>query len=202
MPVHIALLRAINVGGHKPVAMADLCDLLAHLGMRDVRSLLQTGNLVFRSDARKSGPLEQLLGAEAARRLDLHTDLFVRSASSATAGVSGGARFRGLWPRRVSDRPDIRGNRPHIVVGHVGPAPHRHRLPGPGLMRGNPALDLLDQPFIGAGAVKPDRSGERGALVGSPCILPMTRGAVGRAVEEPLAPCDGAVGDFGRARAR
>ena len=80
MPVHIALLRAINVGGHKPVAMTDLRDLLADLGLRDGRSLLQTGNLVFRSDARKSGPLETLLETEAARRLDLHTDVFVRSA--------------------------------------------------------------------------------------------------------------------------
>jgi uncharacterized protein (DUF1697 family) len=85
MPVHIALLRAINVGGHKPVAMADLRDLLARLGLRDGRSLLQTGNLVFRSDARKSGPLETLLEAEAAKRLDLHTDFFVRSAGDWTA---------------------------------------------------------------------------------------------------------------------
>ena len=81
MPVHIALLRAINVGGHKPVAMADLRDLLTGLGMHDVRSLLQTGNLVFRSDARKSGPLEARLEAEAARGLDLQTDFFVRSAA-------------------------------------------------------------------------------------------------------------------------
>lgn len=79
MPVHIALLRAINVGGHKPVAMSDLRDLLARLGLGDGRSLLQTGNLVFRSNARKAGPLETLLEVEAAKRLDLHTDFFVRS---------------------------------------------------------------------------------------------------------------------------
>jgi uncharacterized protein (DUF1697 family) len=30
MAVHIALLRGINVGGHKPVSMSDLRDLLAN----------------------------------------------------------------------------------------------------------------------------------------------------------------------------
>jgi len=44
---HIALLRGINVGGNKSAAMADLRDLLVKLGFDGVRSLLQSGNLVF-----------------------------------------------------------------------------------------------------------------------------------------------------------
>ena len=93
MPVHIALVRAINVGGHNPVSMAELRDLVARLGLREVRSLLQTGNLVFRSGARKSGPLETLLEAEAAKRLHLQTDFFVRSADE-WAAIMGRNPFR------------------------------------------------------------------------------------------------------------
>jgi uncharacterized protein (DUF1697 family) len=80
LTTHVALLRAINVGGRKPVAMADLRDLLAGLGFADPRSLLQSGNLVFRS-SRSGPPLERLLEEEAETRLGVETDFFVRTAA-------------------------------------------------------------------------------------------------------------------------
>ncbi|UTY57936.1 DUF1697 domain-containing protein [Massilia sp. erpn] len=43
----IALLRGINVGRAKRVAMADLRKLLGDLGFSDVRTLLNSGNVVF-----------------------------------------------------------------------------------------------------------------------------------------------------------
>ena len=45
MTTHIALLRAVNVGGHGAVAMAALRALATELGLEDVRTLL-SGNLV------------------------------------------------------------------------------------------------------------------------------------------------------------
>lgn len=89
MTVHVALLRGINVGGHKPVAMAELRDFLTQLGFADSRSLLQSGNLVFRSDARTGHKLEGLLEAEAQKRLALQTDFFVRTAREWAAVVAG-----------------------------------------------------------------------------------------------------------------
>ena len=44
---HVALLRGINVGKAKRVAMADLRTLVEGLGYRDVRTLLNSGNVVF-----------------------------------------------------------------------------------------------------------------------------------------------------------
>lgn len=88
MRIHLALLRGINVGGHKQVAMADLRDLLTQLGFVDAQSLLQSGNLVFRSDARTGAHLERLLEAEAAQRLALQTDFFVRTAEEWKAVVA------------------------------------------------------------------------------------------------------------------
>ena len=78
---YVALLRAINLPHHKQVAMADLRDLLTQLGFVDPRSLLQSGNLLFRSGARSGAQLERLLEKEAASRLALETDLFVRTAA-------------------------------------------------------------------------------------------------------------------------
>ena len=50
MTTHIALIRGINVGTGKRVAMAALREMLAGLGYADVRTLLNSGNAVLRSD--------------------------------------------------------------------------------------------------------------------------------------------------------
>jgi uncharacterized protein (DUF1697 family) len=81
MAVYVALLRGINVGGHRSVAMVDLRDLLVGLGFAGVRSLLQSGNLVFRGPPRSPDRLERTLELEAAKRLGLRTDFFVRTAT-------------------------------------------------------------------------------------------------------------------------
>ncbi len=77
---YVALLRAINLGAYNKVAMADLRDLLTRLGLEDVRSLLQSGNLVFHTTRQPAASLEARLAAETGRALGLHTDYFVRTA--------------------------------------------------------------------------------------------------------------------------
>jgi uncharacterized protein (DUF1697 family) len=70
MPMHVALLRGVNVVGRTMVAMSDLRVLLGEMGFADVRSLLQSGNLVFRTDRRlTSTSLERMLEAETTKRL-------------------------------------------------------------------------------------------------------------------------------------
>jgi uncharacterized protein (DUF1697 family) len=44
----IAMLRGVNVGGHQKIQMAALRDLCATLGLCDVKTYIQSGNLVFR----------------------------------------------------------------------------------------------------------------------------------------------------------
>jgi uncharacterized protein (DUF1697 family) len=52
---HVALLRGVNVGKAKRIAMADLRAVVASLGCTDVRTLLNSGNVVF--TAKKSDGL-------------------------------------------------------------------------------------------------------------------------------------------------
>jgi len=85
----IALLRAVNVAGHSTVSMADLRAFLAGLGFGQPRSLLQSGNLIFDGGERTSAELENLLEAEAAKRLELRTDFFVRSVDDWASIVAG-----------------------------------------------------------------------------------------------------------------
>ncbi len=81
MTSYIALLRAVNVGGNNLIAMADLRDLLTALGCQEARTLLQSGNAVFRRDEAAPEALETRLEAEALRRLNLRTSFFVRDAA-------------------------------------------------------------------------------------------------------------------------
>ena len=49
MKTFIALLRGINVGGHKKVPMAELRELLTKIGLENVQTYIQSGNVVFQS---------------------------------------------------------------------------------------------------------------------------------------------------------
>lgn len=70
MTTHVALLRSVNVGGRK-IAMADLRQVISALGYSDVRTYIQTGNVVFTSSqdavriaARLEAAVSDLLGAQ------------------------------------------------------------------------------------------------------------------------------------------
>jgi uncharacterized protein (DUF1697 family) len=49
MKTYIALLRGINVGGHKKVPMAELREVLTNNGFQKVQTYIQSGNVVFQS---------------------------------------------------------------------------------------------------------------------------------------------------------
>jgi uncharacterized protein (DUF1697 family) len=79
LTTHIALLRGINVGGHRQIGMTDLRNFITQVGLQDARSLLQSGNLIFTSKVRTGAELERFLESEAADRLSLEVDFFVRT---------------------------------------------------------------------------------------------------------------------------
>lgn len=59
MKTYIALLRGINVGGHKKVPMAELRELLTKSGLKNVRTYIQSGNVVFKSSEKSFQKLEK-----------------------------------------------------------------------------------------------------------------------------------------------
>ena len=50
MKTYIALLRGINVGGRNKLPMGELTTVLEGLGLQDVRTYIQSGNVVFHGD--------------------------------------------------------------------------------------------------------------------------------------------------------
>jgi uncharacterized protein (DUF1697 family) len=80
----VALLRGINLGSKRRVAMADLRELLTELGYADVRTVLASGNAVFtgaKADARAT--LERGLR----ERFDMEIDVVLRTMAELQAVV-------------------------------------------------------------------------------------------------------------------
>lgn len=50
MKTYISMLRGINVGGQKKILMTDLKILYEEIGLRKVRTYIQSGNVIFCSD--------------------------------------------------------------------------------------------------------------------------------------------------------
>ena len=87
-PWRIGLLRGVNIGPHKKAPAADLRALMAEEGLHDGRTLINSGNLVFR-DARSPTDLEALLESALARRMKLETVVMVRTGEEWAALVEG-----------------------------------------------------------------------------------------------------------------
>ncbi|MGE3177005.1 MAG: DUF1697 domain-containing protein [Vicinamibacterales bacterium] len=77
----VALLRAVNVAGRNQIQMADLRRLAESVGLRSVRTVLQSGNLVFEGGGGDLARLEARLERAAAADLGLSTTFLVRSAA-------------------------------------------------------------------------------------------------------------------------
>jgi uncharacterized protein (DUF1697 family) len=86
---YVALVRGINVGRAKRVAMGDLRAMLEDLGFRDVRTLLNSGNAVF--TAPKSAPfaLSERIEEAMSRRLRVSAKVTVVSVAELQAIVDG-----------------------------------------------------------------------------------------------------------------
>ena len=85
---HIALIRGINVGRAKRVAMADLRALVAELGYGDVRTLLNSGNLVFTVAAKSPGDPAGRIERAIAERLGVQARVTLLTATELAAAVA------------------------------------------------------------------------------------------------------------------
>ncbi|MHC5907461.1 DUF1697 domain-containing protein [Streptomyces sp. S6] len=75
---YAALLRGINVGGHRKLPMADLRTLLEGLGHGGVRTHLQSGQAVFTASGGDETSLAAELEAAVEKRFGFTVDVLVR----------------------------------------------------------------------------------------------------------------------------
>src|SRR5205807_4990024 len=73
------MIRGINVGGSKRVSMGDLRALFEALGAEDVRTYVQSGNVVFRSAGKSPATLAKAIEDQVGEVLDLDVRVVVRT---------------------------------------------------------------------------------------------------------------------------
>lgn len=78
---HVALLRAVNVGGNSTIKMAELRGLGERLGYVGVKTLLQSGNLIFDTDEADTQALERSWEHAVEARFGVRTTFLVRTAA-------------------------------------------------------------------------------------------------------------------------
>ena len=122
---HVALLRAVNVSGTGLVTMATLRETFEALGLRDVRTISQSGNAIFTVD-RSLPTIETILERELERRLGLATTILVRDA--------------GAWRDLIRTNPFVDDAR--SIPSHTLAMPLRERP-------GDDAVAALSQAIVG-----------------------------------------------------
>lgn len=83
----IVLLRGINVGKAKRIAMADLRELLAGLGHTDVKTLLNSGNAVVTTDD-SAASTEKAVRAAISQRYGFDVAVVVRTADQLATAMA------------------------------------------------------------------------------------------------------------------
>jgi uncharacterized protein (DUF1697 family) len=78
MAVHVAMLRGINLAGRHRVPMAELRTLLTDAGYEDVRTYVQSGNIVLTSPA-KPADVERDLRGRISERFGFDVPVVVRN---------------------------------------------------------------------------------------------------------------------------
>jgi uncharacterized protein (DUF1697 family) len=87
MSTHIVLLRGVNVGAHNRVAMGELREHLSGLGYGDVRTLLQSGNVVLQADVSPERLARDIAG-EVEARFEVRSPVVVRTREQLAAVVA------------------------------------------------------------------------------------------------------------------
>jgi uncharacterized protein (DUF1697 family) len=113
---YAALLRGINVGKHKRIAMADLRALVEGLGYTDVKTHLNSGNVVFTAAGGDNLELAGAIEAAIAAETGLAVPVVVRSGAE-LAGIVANNPF-----------PDAAADPATLHVTFLGAAPDPERV--------------------------------------------------------------------------
>jgi len=102
MTVMISMLRGVNLASHNRVKMDALRALYESLGLRDVQTYVQSGNVIFRAEARSLPALPQRIEDAIERNFGFRTDVIVRTSSELRDVIARNpfASRRGIDPRK------------------------------------------------------------------------------------------------------
>jgi uncharacterized protein (DUF1697 family) len=103
MTTYVALLRGINVGGHTAVNMAMLKESFAGLGFKNIKTYINSGNVIFRSEFTDQVKLEAQIEKTIEDNFNLPVKVLVRSFSQFEKLINS-------IPKSWNDSKDVRYN--------------------------------------------------------------------------------------------
>jgi len=103
MPIMIALLRGINVGGHHKIKMDDLRKVCESLKLRNPQTYVHSGNIVFSTDEKDAARVAKRMEEAIERKFGFHADVVVRTTRDLkdAIGRSPFASRNGLEPGKL-----------------------------------------------------------------------------------------------------
>jgi uncharacterized protein (DUF1697 family) len=84
---HVALLRGVNVGGKNCVPMKELADIFVKAGCADVRTYIQSGNVLFRATRTIAKSLPPRITEQIAKRFGCQIPVVLRTAEQLATAV-------------------------------------------------------------------------------------------------------------------
>jgi uncharacterized protein (DUF1697 family) len=102
MTWYVAWLRGINVGGHKLIAMKDLCGMFESAGFNRVKSFIQSGNVIFEAVDRNPRTIVTTIESTLGASLGYQVTVALRTTAEVEALVKRNP-FKGL-----GDRDDVK----------------------------------------------------------------------------------------------
>jgi uncharacterized protein (DUF1697 family) len=79
MKLYVALLRGINVGGNNIIKMSDLVTSFQARGFKNVRTYIQSGNVIFNADELDHAKLTDCLQEALSETFHYHSSVVLRS---------------------------------------------------------------------------------------------------------------------------
>ena len=115
MQTWIALLRGINVGGHHKLPMKDLVGIFEAAGGDDVKTYIQSGNVVFRADIDNLTAFSDKIGADIEAGHGFRPAVHILTAATLRAAIAANP-----YPEAVSEPKFL-----HLTFLSESPQPDR-----------------------------------------------------------------------------
>jgi uncharacterized protein (DUF1697 family) len=112
VPTWVALLRAVNLGARNKVSMPKLRDVLTEAGFTDVKTYVNSGNVVLDSTLRSPAKVGQRVHDLIARHFDVDTPVMMRTGAQLAAVADWNP-----FPDAAADHPNL------VAVLHLSGAP-------------------------------------------------------------------------------
>jgi uncharacterized protein (DUF1697 family) len=114
MPVYVAMLRGINVGGNKRIKMDKLRTSLEALGLEEVKTYIQSGNVVFKAAKVTPAAISAKIEASILKTFGFQVSVISRTADEINKAIAGNPLLK---------QPGVNPEKLHVAFLSEAPAP-------------------------------------------------------------------------------